>query len=103
TAQHLLSDAELLPGLERAVADRPGAGGEIWVFAYGSLMWKPEFAALEERVGVVRGYHRRFCLMQRRFRGTAARPGFVLALDRGGACKGVAFRLDGRDARAALM
>ncbi|HEV7438636.1 MAG TPA: gamma-glutamylcyclotransferase [Methylobacterium sp.] len=103
TALHLLTDAELLPGLEGAIADKPGPAGEIWVFAYGSLMWKPEFAFREQRIGTVRGYHRRFCLLQRRFRGTRERPGFVLALDRGGACKGVAFRLDGHDPVATLM
>ncbi|WP_239505537.1 gamma-glutamylcyclotransferase, partial [Serratia marcescens] len=54
-------------------------------------------------MGTVHGFHRRFCLLQRRFRGTRERPGLVLALDRGGSCKGVAFRLAGLDPRAALM
>ncbi|WP_336486315.1 gamma-glutamylcyclotransferase [Methylobacterium nigriterrae] len=103
TALRLLTDAELLPGLERAVAGKPGRPDEIWVFAYGSLMWRPEFAVAERRIGTVRGFHRRFCLLQRRFRGTRERPGFVLALDRGGTCKGVAFRLAGDDPVAVLM
>lgn len=102
TALKLLSDEELRPGLEAVVADRTG-GNDLWVFAYGSLMWRPEFAYDERRLGTVRGFHRRFCLLQRRFRGTPDRPGFVLALDRGGLCRGVAFRLAGTDVHETLM
>ncbi|MEA1834108.1 gamma-glutamylcyclotransferase [Methylobacterium durans] len=103
TALHLLTDDELRPGLASAVGGKPGPADEIWVFAYGSLMWQPEFAVAERRIGLVRGFHRRFCLLQRRFRGTVERPGFVLALDRGGTCKGVAFRLAGTDPMTTLM
>lgn len=102
TALKLLTDEELRPGLEAVIADRAG-GGDLWVFAYGSLMWRPEFAYDERRLGTVRGFHRRFCLLQRRFRGTPDRPGFVLALDRGGLCRGVAFRLAGTDVHETLM
>lgn len=101
TALRLLTDEELAPGLDRALAGF-GQGG-LWVFAYGSLLWKPEFEVAEARVGTVRGYHRRFCLLQRRFRGTREHPGLVLALDRGGLCRGVAFRLAGLEPRAALL
>ncbi len=101
-ALRLMSDEELRPGLDRIIADRSG-DGDLWVFAYGSLMWRPEFAYAERRLGTVRGFHRRFCLLQRRFRGTPERPGFVLALDRGGLCRGVAFRLTGTDLHATLM
>ncbi|MDP4002860.1 gamma-glutamylcyclotransferase [Methylobacterium sp. NEAU K] len=97
----VMSDAELRPGLEEIVAGREGS--DLWVFAYGSLMWRPEFPVAERRIGTVRGFHRRFCLLQRRFRGTPERPGFVLALDRGGLCRGVAFRLPDAEIRAALM
>ena len=102
----LLTDEELRPGLEAIVAGRAGHdfwGDDLWVFAYGSLMWRPEFPVAERRVGLVRGHHRRFCLLQRRFRGTPERPGFVLALDRGGLCRGVAFRIAGAEIREALM
>lgn len=101
TALRLLTDEELAPGLDGILEGR--AGTDLWVFAYGSLLWKPEFEVAERRVGTVRGFHRRFCLLQRRFRGTPEHPGLVLALDRGGLCKGVAFRLAGLDPRAALM
>ena len=65
-------------------------------------MWKPEFDAAEHRVAVIRGWHRRFCLWQWRFRGTRAKPGLMLALDRGGACKGVAYRIAGPGLTAKL-
>jgi len=70
------------------------AGTEpVWVFAYGSLMWNPEIAFAEARPGVLHGYHRSFCLYSRDYRGTPERPGLVLGLDRGGSCRGIAYRL----------
>ena len=75
------------------LAARP-ANGEVWVFAYGSLIWKPASAVVEERVAILRGWHRAFCLgWDRRYRGSNERPGLMLALDHGGSCKGVVQRL----------
>ncbi len=99
----MLSEAELATGLERAVAERAPGDGSLWVFGYGSLIWNPEFEAAERRITLLRGWHRRFCLLQRRFRGSPHRPGLVLALEPGGACRGLAFRLDGVDPKALLM
>lgn len=65
----------------------------VWIFAYGSLMWNPEFPYPEAAPALLRGYHRCFCLYSYDYRGTPARPGLVLGLDRGGACRGIAFRL----------
>ncbi|MCJ2066018.1 gamma-glutamylcyclotransferase [Methylobacterium sp. J-088] len=101
SALAVLSDAELGPGLDAIVAGCEGSA--VWVFAYGSLMWNPEFPVAERRIGTVRGFHRRFCLLQRRFRGTPERPGVVLALDRGGLCRGIVFRLPNSEIREALM
>lgn len=67
--------------------------GEVWVFAYGSLMWDPGFAYLEAAPALLRGYHRAFCIFSHVYRGTEARPGLVLGLDRGGACRGMAYRI----------
>ena len=68
--------------------------GEVWIFAYGSLIWKPACDFVDMRTGLVRGWHRAFCLgWNNRFRGSDANPGLMLALDRGGACNGVLYRL----------
>jgi len=77
-------------------------GDHLWLFAYGSLMWKPDIEFGERRIAVLRGWHRRFCLWQWRYRGTRANPNLMLALDRGGACKGVVYRIDGPDLKRKL-
>jgi cation transport protein ChaC len=69
------------------------AGGDIWVFGYGSLMWNPGFAHAASAPALLRGYHRSFCVYSHHYRGTPDRPGLVLGLERGGACRGVAFRV----------
>ena len=67
--------------------------GDVWVFAYGSLMWDPGFAVEEARPALLKGYHRAFCMWSTTYRGTAENPGLVLGLDRGGACRGLAIRI----------
>ena len=74
------------------------ADGHLYVFAYGSLIWRPGFPHLRGHPALLRGYHRRFCLWSRHYRGTPDAPGLVLGLDRGGACRGLAFAVAGRDA-----
>ncbi len=74
----------------------------MFVFAYGSLIWKPGFAHLGAHPALLRGYHRRFCLWSRLYRGTPERPGLVLGLDRGGSCHGVAFEVPAADTAAVL-
>jgi len=71
--------------------------GGVWVFAYGSLMWRPGFAFLEVRPARLHGYHRALCIYSIRGRGTAEKPGLVLGLDRGGACVGLAYRTAAAD------
>ncbi|MEC9454997.1 MAG: hypothetical protein CFH39_00407 [Alphaproteobacteria bacterium MarineAlpha10_Bin2] len=66
---------------------------EIWVFAYGSLMWRPDFAFVESEPALLRGYHRAFCIYSHIYRGSPENPGLVLGLDGGGSCVGRAFRL----------
>jgi len=65
--------------------------GDLWVFAYGSLMWNPEFEFVRSAPALLHGYHRAFCIYSKGYRGTPDRPGLVLGLDRGGCCRGVAF------------
>lgn len=72
--------------------------GALWVFAYGSLIWRPGFPHESCHPARLSGFHRRFCLWSHRYRGTPERPGLVLGLDRGGTCRGVAFRVAGCDA-----
>ena len=78
------------------------ADGALYVFAYGSLIWRPGFAYSEVHPALLRGFHRRFCIWSRRYRGTPEAPGLVLGLDRGGSCRGVAFRVPETDAAAVL-
>jgi cation transport protein ChaC len=64
-----------------------------WVFVYGSLLWDDEFPHAKAEPALLRGYHRSFCLYSYDYRGTPARPGLVLGLDRGGSCRGMVLRL----------
>ena len=77
---------------------RPPPGEDFWVFGYGSLMWHPGFPHLEVRPAQLFGYHRHFCVFSHSYRGTAARPGLVLGLDRGGSCHGLAYRVPAAEA-----
>jgi cation transport protein ChaC len=79
------------------------AGGDLWVFAIGSLIWKPKFPVVEQRPAIIRGWHRAFCLgPDTRYRGNPAAPGLMLSLDRGGQCRGVALRMDPADPASSL-
>jgi cation transport protein ChaC len=71
------------------------AGGGLWVFGYGSLIWDPGFAVAERAVARASGWHRSFCMWSIHHRGSPEAPGLVLALDAGpgAACRGVALRV----------
>ena len=78
-------------------ASARGREALVWVFGYGSLMWNPGFRHRRFEYGLVRGWHRAFCVYSHVWRGTPERPGLVLGLDRGGACKGIAFAVPLKD------
>ncbi|OAP41612.1 cation transporter [Sinorhizobium glycinis] len=89
----LHSDADYDDWVARMTRSRPAPGSPTLLFAYGSLIWKPEIEHVSEEIGVARGWHRSFCFRMLRFRGTPEEPGLMMALDRGGQCRGVLYEL----------
>jgi cation transport protein ChaC len=90
--------AERSRNLQRCLA----ADGDLWVFAYGSLMWRPGFAFAEVARARVTGFSRRFCVASVHHRGSPARPGLVLGLDSGGVCEGIVYRVPAERAAATV-
>lgn len=80
---------------------RPDSG-DLWIFAYGSLMWRPDFAFEESQPARLTGFHRSFCIYSTHHRGSPDRPGLVLGLDRGHVCDGIAYRIAATNAAAAI-
>ena len=70
-----------------------GGRGDLWVFGYASLIWRPEFDADELRPAFVHGYHRALRMRSRINRGTPEGPGLVFALLSGGSCRGLVYRI----------
>lgn len=75
----------------------------IWVFAYGSLMWKPAGDVAEQRLSTAFGWHRSFCIELRSWRGSPDQPGLMMALRRGGSCTGIAQRPLGDDRHEVMV
>ncbi|HEY3146608.1 MAG TPA: gamma-glutamylcyclotransferase, partial [Dongiaceae bacterium] len=94
------TDAEYEAAAARIIAQAPP--GPLWVFAYGSLIWKPAIETIDHRRAVAHGWHRAFCLKLTRYRGSAAQPGLMMGLRRGGRCKGMVHRI-ADDHRQALV
>jgi cation transport protein ChaC len=96
-----LSSEQRAASLKQAMTRYP-AGEEAWVFAYGSLMWNPAIEFSEARPCRVDGWQRSFCFWVPMGRGTPELPGLMLALERGGACEGIAYRLSPDQVRSEL-
>src|SRR4029079_10889351 len=75
---------------------------DLWVFGYGSLIWRPGFEYLERVPAHIVGLHRSLCVYSFDHRGTPERPGLVLGLDFGGACRGIAYRVAAKQRPATL-
>jgi len=75
---------------------------DLWVFGYGSLMWRPGFSFVEAIPARLHGEHRSLCVLSFVHRGTPENPGLVLGLDKGGSCRGVAFRIEPAAIRDAI-
>jgi cation transport protein ChaC len=97
-----LSDAELAASLDLTLQEHR-SDEDLFVFGYGSLMWNPAFHFADASKASVQGWHRRFCLWLYMARGSLQTPGLMLALDRGGACRGVAFRIPAQCVRDELI
>lgn len=95
-----LTDEDYAEIVHKVLADGPP--GDLWIFGYGSLLWKPALDFVESRSATVRGWHRSFCIRVARFRGTRDHPGLMMALNRGGQCDGMAFRVPAEQAEATL-
>jgi cation transport protein ChaC len=90
----------------QAAADRfLGEAGDdpFWVFAYGSLLWRPAFEAEATRFAEAKGWRREFCMEIRRWRGSPEQPGLMMGLRKGGACAGVVLQLARNDRHAQLV
>lgn len=102
TRDDLPTDAEYAMAVEHLLAGAPPSG-DVWIFAYGSLIWNPDFDYVEETLCTLAGWRRSFCLgWVRIYRGTPDRPGIMLGLESGGSCRGVSFRLPAASARENL-
>ena len=86
-----VTDVEFRATAERLLADREP--GPVWLFAYGSLIWKPELPHRDAQRSRAKGWHRAFSMQIRRFRATVDQPGYMMCLDRGGTCEGMALQL----------
>lgn len=93
----MMQDDDYGEWVARMLASHPAPDRPTRLFAYGSLIWKPEIPHTAETEGTARGWHRSFCFRMPRYRGTPDMPGLMMALDRGGTCRGLLLTLPETD------
>jgi cation transport protein ChaC len=99
---NVLSEEQLQESIRETLKQQQ-PDSDVWIFAYGSLIWNPIFNFVEQRIGTIHGWHRRFCLWVPQGRGTPDNPGLVLGLDRGGSCRGIVYRIAAADVPLELL
>ncbi|MFZ9406295.1 MAG: gamma-glutamylcyclotransferase [Burkholderiaceae bacterium] len=90
--QRLMSDEERRSDIQNLLA-QSGQRGDVWVFAFGSLIWNPAFEFVEKQTARIHGWRRAFCLWNKAGRGSPDFPGLMLSLEAGGSCTGVIYRI----------
>ncbi|BCN38436.1 gamma-glutamylcyclotransferase [Alicycliphilus denitrificans] len=90
------------PMLERTLEEWGGAD-DLWIFGYGSLIWRPDFPFAERRAAKVHGWHRALKMWSRVNRGTPECPGLVFGMLSGGSCRGMVFRVEQAHARQVMV
>lgn len=97
----ILTQAQLQQSIDETL--QQCLASDVWIFAYGSLIWNPILKFSARCIGTIYGWHRRFCLWTPVGRGTPNNPGLVLGLDRGGSCRGVVYQVAATDVVAELQ
>ncbi len=96
------NDEDYEASLQALLAAGAWRGQDVWVFAYGSLLWNPAFEVTEQVAAVLPGWHRAFCIQLTRFRGTPEQPGLMMSLTPGGSCRGALLRIPGASVESDL-
>ena len=96
------NEADYDASLDALLAAGAWHGQDIWLFAYGSLLWNPGFEVDEQMPAALHGWHRAFCIRLTRFRGTPEQPGLMMSLVPGGSCRGALYRIAGDRAMKVL-
>ncbi|MBA00609.1 MAG: gamma-glutamylcyclotransferase [Rhodospirillaceae bacterium] len=92
SSMRLLTEEERKESLLSMFSDRK-IDQDVWIFGYGSLIWNPAIHFERKDIMTIYGFHRKFCLKTYLGRGNKEAPGLVLALDHGGSCRGIAFKI----------
>lgn len=96
-SDRVLSDEELIQERNK-ILPQSILKHDLYVFAYGSLLWNPTINFEQQIIGKIFGFHRSFCMLTKLGRGSYENPGLMLGLDRGGSCKGILFKLKKKNA-----